>query len=89
MELKEKFYKGDGYIFSIDGKQPITLNALSQGLQNTLGGYNGLDEKPFGRELHSTIYRRAKGINNIVAFVTEKDIGRVGYEWVTHSLMPK
>ncbi len=49
MELKEKFYKGDGYIFSIDGKQPITLNALSQGLQNTLGGYNGLDEKPFGR----------------------------------------
>ncbi|OEZ33081.1 hypothetical protein AS144_05820 [Francisella endosymbiont of Amblyomma maculatum] len=46
MELKEKFYKGDGYIFSIYGKQPITLNALRQGLQNTLGGYNGLDEKP-------------------------------------------
>ena len=44
MELKEKFYKDDGYIFSIDGKQLITLNALRQGLQNTLG-YNGLDEK--------------------------------------------
>ena len=33
--------------------------------------------------MRSTIYRRAKGINDIVAFVTEKDIDRVGYEWVT------
>lgn len=39
--------------------------------------------------MRSTIYRRAKGINDIVAFVTEKDIDRVGYEWVTHSFMPK
>ncbi|MDE4988369.1 FMN-binding glutamate synthase family protein, partial [Francisella tularensis subsp. holarctica] len=46
-------------------------------------------EKPFGRELRSTIYRRAKGINDTVAFGTEKDIYSVGYEWVTHSLMPK
>ena len=46
-------------------------------------------EKPFGRELRLTIYRRAKGINDTIAFGTEKDIDRVGYEWVTHSLMPK
>lgn len=45
VDLKEKFYKGDGYIFSINGKKPITHNALRQGLQNTLG-YNGLDKKP-------------------------------------------
>ncbi|MDE5014675.1 FMN-binding glutamate synthase family protein, partial [Francisella tularensis subsp. holarctica] len=46
-------------------------------------------EKPCGRELRSTIYRGAKGINDTVAFGTEKDIYRVGYEWVTHSIMPK
>ncbi|MBK2268285.1 FMN-binding glutamate synthase family protein [Francisella philomiragia] len=46
-------------------------------------------EKPFGRETRSTIYRRAKGLNDTVAFGTEKDIDRVGYEWVTHSLVPK
>ncbi|MDE4949025.1 FMN-binding glutamate synthase family protein, partial [Francisella tularensis subsp. holarctica] len=46
-------------------------------------------EMPFGRELRSTIYRRAKGINDTFAFGTEKDIYSVGYEWVTHSLMPK
>lgn len=33
--------------------------------------------------LQKEIYRRAKSINNIVTFVTEKDISRVGYEWVT------
>ena len=38
-------------------------------------------EKPFGRELHSTIYHRAKDINDTAAFGTEKDIYRVCYEW--------
>lgn len=40
-------------------------------------------EKPFGRETRSIIYRRAKGLNDTVAFGTEKDVDRVGYEWVT------
>ncbi|MDE4955303.1 FMN-binding glutamate synthase family protein, partial [Francisella tularensis subsp. holarctica] len=44
--------------------------------------------KPFGRELRSTIYRRAKGIMDTVAFGTETDIDRVGYLWVTLSLIP-
>ncbi|ASG68071.1 FMN-binding glutamate synthase family protein [Francisella halioticida] len=46
-------------------------------------------EKPFNREQRSTIYRRAKGVNDTGAFGTEKDIYKIGYEWVTHSLVPK
>lgn len=46
-------------------------------------------EKPFDREQRSTVYRRAKGVNDTVAFGAEKDINKVGYEWVTHSLAPK
>ncbi|NDS84634.1 FMN-binding glutamate synthase family protein, partial [Francisella tularensis subsp. holarctica] len=74
--------------FPIVGHMRYILEFLRPEIQQYFIADNE-SEKPFGRELRSTIYRRAKGINDTVAFGTEKDIYRVGYEWVTHSLMPK
>ena len=47
-------------------------------------------EKPFGRELRLTIYRRAKGINDTVLhLVLRKILIELVMNGVTHSLMPK
>jgi glutamate synthase domain-containing protein 2 len=48
-----------------------------------------LSEKPFDRETRTVVYERAKGIEDTVAFGTERDIRAVGYEWALHSLAPK
>lgn len=46
-------------------------------------------ERPFDRETRSLIYRRAKGVNDTIAFGTDRDMYMSGYEWVSHSLTPK
>jgi len=45
--------------------------------------------RPFGRELRSLIYQRAKGETDTIPFGTEKDVYAVGYEWMNHSLLAK
>lgn len=46
-------------------------------------------ERPFNREARSLIYQRAKNVRDTVPFGTEREITRVGYTWVLHSLAPK
>lgn len=48
-----------------------------------------LSEKPFNRETRSLVYERAKGVDDTLAFGTERDILQDGYEWITHSMSPK
>ncbi len=47
-----------------------------------------IDGRPFSREFRSLIYQRAKGDRDTVPFGTQRDVNRVGYEWMTHSLAP-
>jgi glutamate synthase domain-containing protein 2 len=43
---------------------------------------------PFNRLERSLVYQRAKGELDTVPFGTQKNVYEVGYEWVTHSIMP-
>jgi glutamate synthase domain-containing protein 2 len=47
------------------------------------------DGMPYAREYRSVIYQRAKHAQDTVPFGTQRDVDRVGYEWMTHSLAPK
>ncbi len=44
---------------------------------------------PFNRLDRSLVYQRAKGELDTIPFGTQKNVYEVGYEWVTHSIMPK
>ncbi|MEZ4268289.1 MAG: FMN-binding glutamate synthase family protein [Myxococcota bacterium] len=46
------------------------------------------DGMPFSREARSVVYQRSKGVNDTVPFGTQRDVYRVGYEWIAHSLAP-
>lgn len=50
---------------------------------------SNLDGMPYSREFRSVIYQRAKGARDTVPFGTQRDVERVGYEWMTHSLAPR
>lgn len=47
-----------------------------------------LDGKPFNRRQRSIVYQRAKNEKQTVAFGTQTDTNRPGYEWVAHSAFP-
>jgi glutamate synthase domain-containing protein 2 len=47
------------------------------------------DGMPFSREFRSVIYQRAKGQSDTVPFGTQRDVDAVGYEWLTHSMVPR
>jgi hypothetical protein len=49
---------------------------------------SNIDGMPYNRELRSVIYQRSKGARDTVPFGTQRDVERVGYEWMTHSLVP-
>jgi len=49
---------------------------------------SNIDGAPFSREFRSVIYQRAKGAPDTLPFGTQRDVERVGYEWMTHSLAP-
>ena len=46
------------------------------------------EEKPFDRQQRTIVYERAKGVEDTLAFGTERDIQAAGYEWTIHSLSP-
>src|SRR5690606_35174822 len=47
---------------------------------------SNLEESPFNREARDLIYRRAKGLNDTLAFGTEHDLVADGYLTVFHSI---
>ncbi|HTM83567.1 MAG TPA: FMN-binding glutamate synthase family protein, partial [Mycobacterium sp.] len=46
------------------------------------------DGRPYDRQRRSIIYERAKGIHAEQAFGTQRDIDKVGYEHLVHSVAP-
>lgn len=46
------------------------------------------DGVPFSRELRSVVYQRAKKQLDTLPFGTQRDIYKIGHEWVNHSLNP-
>jgi glutamate synthase domain-containing protein 2 len=47
------------------------------------------DPVPFSREHRALVYRRAKNVHDAQPFGTVKDVGAVGYGWISHSIRPK
>jgi len=47
------------------------------------------EERPFNREIRSIVYQRAKNVRDTIPLGTDRDILKVGYTWVLHSLDPK
>jgi glutamate synthase domain-containing protein 2 len=47
------------------------------------------DGRPFAREQRSLVYRRAKDVNDKNPFGTQADYYGGGYEWITHSILPR
>ena len=46
-------------------------------------------EEPFSRDQRSLVYQRAKGVEDKRPFGTQQRVYDSGYEWVTHSVVPK
>jgi glutamate synthase domain-containing protein 2 len=44
------------------------------------------DGRPFDRDTRTSIYERAKGIQDEQAYGTERDVGEPGYEWLLQSI---
>ncbi len=49
---------------------------------------SNIDAYPIEREMRSLVYRRAKGALETQPFGTQRDVYRIGYEWIAHSLQP-
>ena len=47
------------------------------------------DEEPFSRDERSLIYQRAKGVEDKRPFGTKQRVYDSGFQWLTHSVMPK
>lgn len=47
------------------------------------------DEEPFSRDERSLIYQRAKGVEDKRPFGTRARVYDAGYQWITHSIVPK
>lgn len=47
------------------------------------------DEEPFSRDKRSLIYQRSKGVEDKRPFGTRERVYDSGFEWLTHSVVPK
>jgi glutamate synthase domain-containing protein 2 len=47
------------------------------------------DEMPFSREIRRLVYQRAKGVEDKRPFGTVESVYASGFNWLTHSIMPK
>jgi glutamate synthase domain-containing protein 2 len=45
-------------------------------------------EVPFSRQQRALVYRRSKGVNDVVPFGSQQGVYSVDYEWLNHSLSP-
>ncbi len=43
-------------------------------------------DDPISREFRSVVYQRSKSVKDTMPFGTQRDVYRVGYEWMNHSL---
>jgi len=75
-------------IYPVIGHGRYLMEAVRPEIQQYFVESN-IDGRPFSREFRSIIYQRAKGDLDTRAFGTQRDVNRVGYEWMHHSLAPK
>ena len=74
-------------IYPIIGHGRYLFEALRPEIQQYFVESN-IDGMPYSREFRSLIYQRGKGERATMPFGTQRDVDRVGYEWMTHSLAP-
>jgi len=74
--------------YPVIGHLRFLMEALRPELQQYFIERN-TDGRPFDRDTRNVIYERAKGIHGEQAFGTERDVNRVGYEYLLHSTVPK
>ncbi len=68
------------------------LRFLFEGIRPEIRQYlmeSDQDEEPFSRDQRSLIYQRAKGVEDKRPFGTQQRVYDSGYEWITHSVVPK
>ncbi|MFD3189730.1 FMN-binding glutamate synthase family protein [Sedimentitalea sp. HM32M-2] len=68
------------------------MRFLFEGIRPEIRQYlieNDQDEEPFSRDKRSIVYQRAKGVEDKRPFGTRMRVYDSGYEWLTHSVVPK
>ena len=68
------------------------LRFLFEGIRPEIRQYlieNDQDEEPFSRDERSIIYQRSKGVEDKRPFGTRQRVYDSGYEWITHSVVPR
>ncbi|MEM6710007.1 MAG: FMN-binding glutamate synthase family protein [Pseudomonadota bacterium] len=68
------------------------IRILSESIRPMIHQYfveSDTDGRPFDREQRVLVYHRAHDQVASQPFGTERDTGRVGYEWINHSIAPK
>src|SRR6201994_5088103 len=71
--------------YPILGHARFALEAVRPELQQYFIERN-YDGRPFDRDTRTSIYERAKGIEDEQAYGTERDVGEPGYEWLLQSI---
>lgn len=74
-------------VYPVIGHGRYLMEAIRPEIQQYFVESN-IDGAPFNREFRSIVYQRAKGDLDTRAFGTQRDVNRVGYEWMNHSLSP-
>ena len=74
-------------IYPLIGHGRYLLETLRPEIQQYFVESN-TDGMPYSREFRSLIYQRSKRDLDTEPFGTQRDVDRIGYEWMTHSLAP-
>lgn len=72
-------------VYPVIGRGRYLLEAFRPEIQQYFVE-NNTDGTPYSREFRSLIYARSKNQMDTVPFGTQRDVNRVGYEWMTHSI---
>ena len=70
--------------YPVVGHLRFLLESIRPELQQYFVERN-FDGRPYDRDTRSIIYQRAKGIEGVKAFGTERNVNEVGYEYLVHA----
>lgn len=74
--------------FPVLGRFRYLAEKLRPGVQQYFVESN-IDGRPFNRNDRSVVYQRSKKALDTTPFGTEEDVYKVGYEWMSHSIVAK
>ncbi len=72
-------------VYPVIGHGRYLLESLRPEIQQYFVESN-VNGRPFPRELRTVVYQRAKGVTDTLPFGTQRNVDRIGYEWVPHSM---